>query len=112
MITHAGMKSTLECLTAGVPMVAIPITHDQPTIAQRIVWTRTGEMVALGDLTVEHLRSAIRTVLSDSVYRNSALRLKQVIRTVDGLTRAVQIVETIIETGKPVLRDLQVHAAQ
>jgi zeaxanthin glucosyltransferase len=112
MITHAGMNSTLECLTAGVPMVAIPITHDQPTIAQRIVWTRTGEMVALGDLTVEHLRSAIRTVLSDSVYRNAALRLKQVIRTVDGLTRAVQIVETIIETGKPVLRDLQVHAAQ
>ena len=112
MVTHAGMNSTLECLTAGVPMVAIPVTHDQPTIAQRIVWTRTGEMVALGDLTVEKLTSAIRNVLSDPVYRHSALRLKEVIRSVEGLSRAVEIVETVIDTGKPVLRDRQVHTTQ
>jgi MGT family glycosyltransferase len=109
MITHAGMNSTLECLAAGVPMVAIPVSHDQPTIAQRIAWTRTGEMIALADLTVENLTSAIRNVLSDPVYRQSALRFKEVIRNLDGLSRAVKIVETIIETGKPVLRDMQVH---
>ena len=29
MVTQAGMNSTLECLSQGVPLVAIPITHDQ-----------------------------------------------------------------------------------
>jgi MGT family glycosyltransferase len=105
MVTHAGMNSTLECLAAGVPMVAIPIAHDQPTIAQRIVWTRTGEIVSLADLGVETLESAIRSVLSDPVYRESARRFQEAIRTIDGLGHAAAIVEAAIETGKPVLRD-------
>jgi zeaxanthin glucosyltransferase len=104
MVTHAGMNSALECLASGVPMVAIPITHDQPTIAQRIVWTKTGRLVPLAHLTVELLREAIRDVLTDSVYRESALRLKQVIRELDGLASAADIVERVIETRQPVFR--------
>ena len=107
MVTHAGMNSALECLSAGVPTVAVPITHDQPTIAQRIVWTRTGEMVAPGDVTAESLRSAIRNVTGNPLYRDAALRLKEIIRSVDGVTRAADIVETIITTGQPVLREMQ-----
>jgi len=29
-ITHAGLNTALECLSNGLPMVAIPITNDQP----------------------------------------------------------------------------------
>ncbi len=47
MITHAGMNTTLECLTNGVPMVAIPIANDQPGIAARIAWAGAGEVVSL-----------------------------------------------------------------
>jgi zeaxanthin glucosyltransferase len=35
-ITHAGLNTVLESLTQGVPMVAIPITNDQPGVAGRI----------------------------------------------------------------------------
>jgi UDP-N-acetylglucosamine:LPS N-acetylglucosamine transferase len=28
MITHAGMNTSMECLTNGVPMVAIPVAND------------------------------------------------------------------------------------
>ena len=38
-ITHAGMNTVLESLLNGVPMVAIPITNDQPAIGARIAWT-------------------------------------------------------------------------
>lgn len=31
-----GLNTTLEALTYGVPMVAIPITNDQPGVAARI----------------------------------------------------------------------------
>jgi UDP:flavonoid glycosyltransferase YjiC (YdhE family) len=34
-ITQAGMNSALECRSAGVPMVAVPIAHDQPGISAR-----------------------------------------------------------------------------
>lgn len=38
-ITHAGMNTTLESLSNGIPMVAIPIANDQPGVAARIAWT-------------------------------------------------------------------------
>ena len=50
-ITHAGMNTTLESLSNGVPMVAIPITNDQPGVAARIAWTGTGEVIPLEQAT-------------------------------------------------------------
>jgi len=34
-ITHAGTNTTLAALSFGVPLVAIPISHDQPATAAR-----------------------------------------------------------------------------
>lgn len=45
-ITHAGLNTALECLSNGLPMVAIPITNDQPGVAARSEWMGTGEMVS------------------------------------------------------------------
>ena len=42
LITHAGLNSVIESLSNAVPMVAIPITNDQPGGSARIQWTRTG----------------------------------------------------------------------
>ena len=44
-ITHAGLNTALESLACGVPMVAIPITNDQPGAAARIAWCGAGEFV-------------------------------------------------------------------
>ena len=37
MINHAGINTVLETLMEGKPMIAIPITHDQPALAARLV---------------------------------------------------------------------------
>jgi UDP:flavonoid glycosyltransferase YjiC (YdhE family) len=50
-----GLNTALECLTQGVPMVAIPITNDQPGVAARIAEKKTGLVVALNDLTASRL---------------------------------------------------------
>jgi zeaxanthin glucosyltransferase len=105
MVTPAGMNTALECLSLGVPMVAIPITHDQPNIAQRIAWTGTGTMVSLETLTVERLRDAVKGVLADPSYREAGRRLQQEIQQTNGLERAADLVETVIHTGAPVLRE-------
>jgi UDP:flavonoid glycosyltransferase YjiC (YdhE family) len=43
-ITHAGLNTALEALTYGVPLVAIPITNDQPGIAARIAHSGNGRL--------------------------------------------------------------------
>ncbi|MDJ0633676.1 MAG: glycosyltransferase [Xenococcaceae cyanobacterium MO_188.B29] len=102
-ITHAGMNTTLESLSNGVPMVAIPITNDQPGVAARIAWTGTGKVVPLGKVSVEKLREAIKQVLTEDSYKKNALRLQEAIRRAGGVSRAADIIEQVVATGKPVL---------
>ncbi|MFM7406527.1 MAG: glycosyltransferase [Cuspidothrix sp.] len=103
-ITHAGMNTTLECLTNGVPMVAIPIANDQPGIASRIVWSGCGEAIPVKDVNVDNLRKAITKVFTEPAYKNNALRLQAAIKKAGGTKRAVDIIEQAISTGKPVLK--------
>jgi MGT family glycosyltransferase len=103
-ITHAGLNTTLESLSNGVPMVAIPITNDQPGVGARIAWTGTGEVVPLARLSVPTLRAAIQRVLTEESYTNNASRLQDAIARAGGVHRAADIVEQVISTGKPVYR--------
>ena len=103
-ITHAGLNTTLESLSNGVPMVAIPIANDQPGVAARIAWTETGEFLPLSGLSVPKLRAAIKRVLTEDSYKQNALRLQQAIQTAGGVSRAADIIEQAISTGKPVMR--------
>lgn len=104
MITHCGMNSALECLAHGVPAIGIPITHDQPNIAQRLVWTGTGTFVPLNDLTADRLREAVKNVLHDGRYREAARRFQEEIRQINGLDLAADIAEEVLRTGQPVIR--------
>jgi MGT family glycosyltransferase len=106
-ITHAGMNTTLESLSNGVPMVAIPIANDQPGVAARIAWTGTGEVVSLSRLSVNRLRSAVQRVLTEDSYKNNASRLQEAIARAGGVRRAADIVEQAISTRKPVLAQTQ-----
>jgi MGT family glycosyltransferase len=102
-ITHAGLNTTLESLSNGVPMVAIPIANDQPGVAARIAWTGTGEVVPLKGISASKLQVAINTVLGNPSYRDNALRLQASIRQAGGVKQAADIVERAIATRQPVL---------
>ncbi|MCY7334833.1 MAG: glycosyltransferase [Chamaesiphon sp.] len=103
-ITHAGMNTALECLTYGVPMVAIPITNDQPGVASRIAWIGAGEIVPLQQLTAARLQTALKLVLTQPSYRQNAIALKESIAKSGGVSRAADIIEQAISTRKPVVR--------
>jgi zeaxanthin glucosyltransferase len=99
MVTHAGLNSTLECLAAGVPMVAIPLTNDEPAIAGRIVWSGVGVTVLPDEAGAYALETALRRVLTEPAYRGAALRMKNNIERADGLSAAARLIEDAI--GRP-----------
>ncbi|MEG3863029.1 glycosyltransferase [Microcoleus sp. herbarium12] len=102
-ITHAGMNTTLESLSNGVPMVAIPVANDQPGVAARIAYTGVGEAISLKELSVPKVRSAIETVLTQESYKQRAIEMQGAIARSGGVKRAADIIEQAVLTGKPVL---------
>ncbi|HEY3707448.1 MAG TPA: glycosyltransferase [Terracidiphilus sp.] len=93
VITHGGLNTVLESLAEGVPLVCIPLGNDQPGVAARVASRHAGVVVPRSKLGARRLRSALCEVLGDSIYRDSAARISEAIRSVDGLKMAADIIE-------------------
>lgn len=101
-ITHAGMNTVLDSLSQGVPLVAIPITFEQPGNAARIRWTNTGEVIPLSRLQVPILRQTIQRVLTQESYRRQAQKMQQAIAQSGGVNQAATIIERVVGAVVPV----------
>lgn len=71
-VTHAGYSSVREALTAGVPMVAVPLFADQPRNAARIEELKAGVRVDVKGLTADALAEKIIHVLAARPYHHVA----------------------------------------
>jgi zeaxanthin glucosyltransferase len=111
VITHAG-STAVSCLSSGVPMVAIPITTDQPGMAARVARVGAGEVVPLSKLTVSNLKMAIKQVLKDRTYRDNAVKLKAAIQEAGGVDHAADVVERVIQTKASVVNDRLLGSAR
>ena len=97
-VTHAGLNTVLDSFSCGVPVVAIPITFEQPAIAERVRWSGGGEVAPLRGLTAEKLREVIRFVLESPSHRASARRMQASIEKAGGVRLAADIVATLSAT--------------
>jgi zeaxanthin glucosyltransferase len=95
-ITHAGLNTVLDSMANGVPVVAVPITYEQPAIARRVEWAGAGRTIALNRLSPDRLREAARAVLQQAKYRAAAQKLAESTRLAGGTQRAADIVEEVM----------------
>jgi zeaxanthin glucosyltransferase len=102
VITHAG-STAVSCLSSGVPMVAIPITTDQPGMAARIARVGACEVIPVAKLKVPELKVAINKVLQNRIYRDNAVKLGMAIQEAGGVQYAANVVEQVLQTNSPVL---------
>ena len=80
MITHAGLNTTLECLSRGVPMVALPRSADQPGNGARIEYAGAGLRASFRRCTPAEVRVLVQRVLADGSFRRRARELGQAMR--------------------------------
>lgn len=95
-ITHAGLNTVMQSLSFGVPMVALPITHDQPAIAARVQHSGSGEVIPASKVNARLLRRRILRVIAEPSYRRRAAALCESIRMAGGVERAATIVEQLL----------------
>jgi zeaxanthin glucosyltransferase len=96
-ITHGGMNTVLDSLSYGVPLVAIPITFEQPGTGARIRWTGVGEVIPLAQLTPSRLRDAIQQVSASPGYAANAATVQREIQQAGGIHRAADLIEQAVQ---------------
>ncbi|MET9225392.1 glycosyltransferase [Lentzea sp. NPDC003310] len=74
-VTHAGYGGVREALTAGVPMVALPLCADQPRNADRVQELGAGVRVDVKELTAGVLAEKIEHVLNTKTCHDAAANL-------------------------------------
>ena len=92
-ITHGGFNTVLEALTHGVPQIAIPVTNDQPGVAARIDYKKTGKTASLDGLDPLHLSGLLDEVLTNPVYRDNSRSIQKAIAKKNGLSYAADLLE-------------------
>lgn len=97
VITHAGLNTVLESLCEGVPLVAVPLAHDQPGVAARVKARGACVVVPRHRLNVARLRKAVLLVLQDARYREAAQVLQRTIQRMDGLGRAADLIDQALK---------------
>lgn len=102
VVNCAGLNTTLDCVSSGIPMVAIPVAEDQPGIAARIRERKIGIVIPIRRLSTAALRAAILAVLQAPLYIESVRRLQAQIRNIEGADMAVQIVERALRIASQV----------
>nr|WEU75335.1 uridine diphosphate-glycosyltransferases 33AP3 [Glyphodes pyloalis] len=97
-ITQGGLQSTDEAITAGVPLIGIPILGDQKFNVEQYIHFRIGERVEIESITEENLSTAINKILQDESYRKNVEKLRLIMndQPQSPLERAVWWTEYVI----------------
>ncbi|KAL0860389.1 hypothetical protein ABMA27_009784 [Loxostege sticticalis] len=97
-VTQCGLQSTDEAITAGVPLLGMPVFGDQPFNAEQYIFHGIGVRVDLETVNEEKLNKGINTILQDDSYRKNIARLRSLIldQPQPPLERAVWWTEYVI----------------
>jgi rhamnosyltransferase subunit B len=79
VIHHGGIGTTAQALAAGVPQLILPISHDQPDNAERIVRLGCGRTLPRGQRRERNLILALRELLDYPTYREKATHLARML---------------------------------
>lgn len=97
VVTHCGLNTVLDALEYGVPMVAIPLMHEQPAIGARLQRAGVARILPTREQTTAiDLRNAIQTVLQNEDFTGAARHLREAIRQSGGVSLAVQVIEQAV----------------
>lgn len=93
MITHAGLGTVKECIFRGVPMVAFPISRDQPENAKRIAHHKLGLGGDLSSFSPEGIFALVRQVAESAEIRQSMDRIQRRFHEVEASGIGVRLIE-------------------
>ncbi|SDL87739.1 nucleotide disphospho-sugar-binding domain-containing protein [Arthrobacter sp. ok362] len=95
LVTNGGYGGVQFALRHGVPLVVAGRTEDKTEVCARVAWSGTGINLRTNRATPETVAKAVRTVLSNSSYREASSRIGTAIRASRGVDELADLVESV-----------------
>ncbi|XP_046972410.1 UDP-glucosyltransferase 2-like [Vanessa cardui] len=111
-ITQGGLQSTDEAVTAGVPLIGVPMLGDQWFNVEQYVINNIGIKLNIETLTEAQLKNAIETIITNNSFRENIVKLRNTMRDrpLSPLERAVWWTEHVLRhKGAAHLRSPAAH---
>lgn len=102
MVTNGGYNGVKVALAFGVPLVAAGASEDKPEVGSRIEWAGAGINLKTGSPTPDQLKEAIKEILQNPSYRQSAKVIQSDFARHDSSNEAAHLLERLVKTKKPV----------
>lgn len=98
-VTHGGLNTVMDAIKARTPMLVMPIGFDQPGVAARVSHAGIGVQLSRR-ARAGKIRDALAKLLTFK--REPLDRLAAELDKAGGTSRAADVVEAVMRTGKPV----------
>jgi UDP:flavonoid glycosyltransferase YjiC (YdhE family) len=94
VITHGGHGTVTRSLAAGVPVMVVPVSRDQPDNAARVLYHGVGIKVSKRS-SPDKFASAVRSAMVDDAMRSRARRMADRLAPDLGAPKAVAALEEL-----------------
>jgi UDP:flavonoid glycosyltransferase YjiC (YdhE family) len=97
VVHQGGVGTTSQVLRAGVPMLVMPYSHDQPDNAARCKRLGVAEVINRNDYKAEKVVPKLRKILTDLSYKRRALEAKKIVDSEGGTIKACDEIEKVLQ---------------
>lgn len=100
MVHQGGVGTTGQGLRAGIPMLVMPYSHDQPDNAARVTRLGVARTISRKNYKTERVAKELRELLENPSYAKRAKEIGQQVRAENGAENAVNLILSQIRAKK------------
>ncbi|MDJ0589390.1 MAG: glycosyltransferase [Pleurocapsa sp. MO_226.B13] len=96
IVHQGGIGTTAQALRAGVPMLVVPFSLDQPDNAARVVRLGVGRTISRKNYRQNSILKELQLLLNDARYKIKAMEIAEIIQAEDGVKTACDAIEALL----------------
>jgi rhamnosyltransferase subunit B len=97
VVHQGGVGTTAQVLRAGVPMIVMPYSHDQPDNAARCKRLGVSETIDRNNYTAENAAKLLRKIFSNPSYKAKAEEARRIVNVENGTQIACDAIEMLLK---------------
>lgn len=95
-VVHGGLGTIKECIYHEVPMIIMPVTHDQPSNGKRVEHHKLGLTLQIADVSEEELENKVLEALDNPIIKNCLGVMKNKFVKIDNENMGLAIIEKLL----------------